>query len=139
MDTKIKSVWNMDEAICLLQELGIKFLYLLPVCAKHIADLQKAEDMFNTKMRVPCWSITTVDNQKKYLRMANAEFIPDKIINRVNLILPEQGVLSEVKNGLSFRILKEESAGKYYWKDISYENIGGRYWESMVLPRVQVG
>ena len=64
MDTKIKSVWNMDEAICLLQELGIKFLYLLPVCAKHIADLQKAEDMFNTKMRVPCWSITTVDNQK---------------------------------------------------------------------------
>ena len=136
---KIKSVWNMDEAICLLQELGIKFLYLLPVCAKHIADLQKAEDMFNTKMRVPCWIITTVDNQKKYLRMDNAEFIPEGIINRVNLILPEQGILSEVKNGLSFRILKEASAGKYYWKIISYENIGGHYWESMVLPRVQVG
>ncbi len=139
MDTKIKTAWNMDDAIQLLQDLGIKFLYLLPVCAKRIADLQKAEDMFNIKFRLPCWAITTVDNQKKYLRMDNAEFIPEGVINRVNIILPEQGVLSEIKSGLSFKILKEESAGKYYWDDIPFENMGGRFWESMVLPRVRVG
>ena len=56
MDTKIKTAWNMDDAIQLLQDLGIKFLYLLPVCAKRIADLQKAEDMFNIKFRLPCRS-----------------------------------------------------------------------------------
>lgn len=139
MDTKIKTAWNMDDAIQLLQDLGIKFLYLLPVCAKHIADLQKTEDMFNTKMRVPCWAITTVDNKKKYLRMDNAEFLPENVVNRVNIILPEQGVLNEIKNGLSFRILKEESTGKYYWDDVPFTDIGGRFWESIVLPRVQVG
>ena len=139
MDTKIKTAWNMDDAIQLLQELGVRFLYLLPVCAKHIADLQKAEDMFNTKMRVPCWAITTVDNKKKYLRMDNAEFLPENVVNRVNIILPEQGVLNEIKNGLSFRILKEESTGKYYWDDVPFTDIGGRFWESIVLPRVQVG
>ena len=101
--------------------------------------MQKTEDMFNTKMRVPCWAITTVDNKKKYLRMDNAEFLPENVVNRVNIILPEQGVLNEIKNGLSFRILKEESTGKYYWDDVPFTDIGGRFWESIVLPRVQVG
>ena len=135
MDTK-SICWDMNGAVQILEENKIDFLYLQPVWVKKLKDLQRAEDAFNVKMRIPCWYVITRE-KPLFLRMDNGDFLKGEEgvdYNRVTVILPEQGILNELTRELNFRILKLTQTGKYYWEDRNIENLGNRFWESMVVP-----